>query len=1064
MKKLYTFLFSLVLISGLSAQNLVLNPSFETVNSGSLKCSWYLSAAEYAAAVSNWTVPSNGSTDIFHTSLATSCYCSPFSTHASANGPQAPRTGSSMTALCTYGNGGCSPNYREYAQGQLSSPMVPGQDYCIEFYVSMADYNTRASNNIGVYFATSAQFQGTMCPMSVTPQLNYTSTITDATNWTLISFTYTATAAYDYFIIGNFYTDAATSTTATGGSRTVTRYYLDDVSIQLCSNPNPTITVNDQTICEGESATLTATSDIAGTTFLWSTGGTGSSITVSPASTTTYTVTGTDPVGGGTGTTSATVTVNPLPTVSASASPSTICSGNSSTLTASGASTYVWSTGATGSSISVSPGTSTTYTVTGTSAAGCSNTASVLVTVASVPTVTASASPGSICPGGSSTLTAGGATTYTWSTGGTGSSISVSPASTTTYTVTGSSGAGCSNTATVDVIVNTAPTISVTNQTICDGETATLTASGAAIYSWSTGGNTPSISVSPSSTTTYTVTGTNAVGCTGTTTATVTVNPLPNIGIAPNPTTICAGQSCDLFPAGGVSYVWSTGGTGNPETVSPMTSTTYYVTGTDANGCTGEGSFYLMVMAGPTVTATGATICEGDIANITASGASTYEWDNTMTGSSINVTPVITTTYTVTGTDAAGCIGTATSTVIVNALPTISVADAMICNGETATLSASGGTSYNWSSGGTGVTENVTPGSTTTYYVTGTDGNGCSNIDSAQVIVNQNPTINVTSTSDYCDGNNGTATAIAGSGLAPYTYSWNTSPAQNTPTADNLPAGNYIVTVTDDNGCTETATVTVDPLAGFTLTSDSDPEHCDQLDGLAQVFVSGAQNTPMYSWSHNAGLNSDLATGLSAGTYTVTVDDGQCIRTIDIDVSEMQGPTAGFILNPSTINMDDPTTNIIDQSINATSWYYEMGDGNTETNSSFTYSYLETGEYTIMQIVSDDYGCIDTAYQTIVVNESFTIYIPNAFSPNGDGKNDIFHPFGTGIDANTWHMRIYDRWGRTVFVSTDYNQGWDGGFEGDVNNCSQAVYSYYIFFKTTQGKDKEFYGRVTKLP
>jgi len=808
---------------------------------------------------------------------------------------------------------------------------------------------------------------------------------------------------------------------------------------------------------------LNATAGLAGSTYTWSTGATGSSTTVSPTTTTTYTVTVDD--GGQTASTSVTVTVNPLPTVTATGSPSSICTGNSSTLTASGASTYSWSTGATGSSISVSPASTTTYTVTGTSAAGCTNTASVTVTVSAVPNVTATASPGSICPGGSSTLTAGGATTYTWSTGATGSPISVSPGTTTTYTVTGSSGPGCSNTASVDVIVNPAPTITVADQIICDGETATLTASGAAIYSWSTGGSNSSISVSPSSTTTYTVTGTNAVGCTGTTSATVTVNPLPNIAISANPASVCPGNNSILTASGGTNYTWSTSGTGTSITVNPTSTTTYSVTGTDANGCSNTADINVTVLPGPVVTTTGATICEGETANITASGATNYVWDNSMTGSSINVSPTSTTTYTVSGTDGSGCTGIATAIVTVNPLPTITSTDDEICEGETATISAAGGNTYSWSSGGTNATENVSPTTTTTYYVTGTDANGCSNTSSSVVTVNDAPFIGSTNTTaDYCDSGNGTASVSPTGGTTPYLYNWSTNPAQTSNPAIDLTAGTYTVTVTDDNGCSSTASVTVSAQAGFTLSSSSEAEHCEQMDGIAQVIVTGAVNPVNYSWSHDPGVTTDMATGLSSGVYTVTVDDGQCVRTIDITVGSMAGPTAGFFINPTQLTMDDPTISVIDQSVGATTYYYETGDGNSYTSPSYQHSYGIDGEYVVMQIVYDDFGCTDTMYQTVIVNESFAIYIPNAFSPNGDGRNDYWHPSGIGIDPDTWHMRIYDRWGHTVFVTTDINKAWNGNFNGDVNECSQGVYSYHIIFKTTTGKDKEYFGRVTKLP
>lgn len=112
-----TLVLSAALFWGTSfAQNLVLNPSFESVNVGSLQCSWYTSAAQFNSAINNWTCPTGGSTDVFNTALATSCYCSPFSTNASSPGQQAPRTGNGYCNITVYGSGGCTP-YREYIQG-----------------------------------------------------------------------------------------------------------------------------------------------------------------------------------------------------------------------------------------------------------------------------------------------------------------------------------------------------------------------------------------------------------------------------------------------------------------------------------------------------------------------------------------------------------------------------------------------------------------------------------------------------------------------------------------------------------------------------------------------------------------------------------------------------------------------------------------------------------------------------------------------------------------------------------------------------------------------------------
>ena len=180
-----------------------------------------------------------------------------------------------------------------------------------------------------------------------------------------------------------------------------------------------------------------------------------------------------------------------------------------------------------------------------------------------MPPVTASASPTSICAGETSTLTASGADTYTWSHSlGAGSTKTVTPTITTTYTVTGSLSSGCSNTATVSVTVNPLPTVTATASpaAICNGTSSVLTASGANTYSWSGGlGTGASKTVTPGATTTYTVTGTSTAGCTGTATVTVTVNPLPTVTATASPAAICNGASSVLTASGANTYSWSGG-------------------------------------------------------------------------------------------------------------------------------------------------------------------------------------------------------------------------------------------------------------------------------------------------------------------------------------------------------------------------------------------------------------------------------------------------------------------------------------------------------------------------
>jgi hypothetical protein len=269
----------------------------------------------------------------------------------------------------------------------------------------------------------------------------------------------------------------------------------------------------------------------------------------------------------------------PAPVVSVTSQ--SICPGQSATLTASGAMYYQWSNGATGNTITVSPDATTTYTVTGKTAGYASLPVSATVSVNTVPTISVNSE--TICAGQSATLTAIGANAYAWSTGETGNSISVSPSETTTFTLTGTT-AGCvSDAVSATVTVNPVPTVLVNSQTICAGQSATLTANGANTYTWSTGETGNSISVSPSETTTFTLTGTTAGCVSDAVSATVTVNALPIIDLGAD-IVLQQGQQTVLNANGAdLIYLWSSGE--NTPSIVVNVAGTYSVTVTNAAGC-----------------------------------------------------------------------------------------------------------------------------------------------------------------------------------------------------------------------------------------------------------------------------------------------------------------------------------------------------------------------------------------------------------------------------------------------------------------------------------------------
>jgi len=980
-----------------------------------------------------------------------------------------------MSAVFVYGNGGCSP-YREYVQGTLSSALVPGQQYCIEFYVSLADNSVYACNNIGVYFTTAPFYSASMCVYNVTPQVNYTGIITNKSDWTLISLSFTPTQAFTNFTIGNFFNDASTATTNVGGTLSQTRYFLDDVDIHLCNSM--TVTVNSPTICAGQTTTLNATSNLAGTNFTWNTGASGSTLTVSPNTTTSYTVTGTAS-GGATASAVATVTVNPNPAVSASAAPNAVCNGQCTNLAASGASTYSWMPGGqSGATINVCPTTNTTYTVTGTSTAGCSATSQIAVTVNPVPVVSALATPNAVCAGQCTDLSASGASTYTWMPGNlNGNTVNVCPASGTTYTVTGTTTAGCSATASVGVTVNSSPVITATAspQAVCAGQCSNLSASGASTYTWMPGSLTgTTVNVCPTSTTVYSVTGTSGPGCSGTSTVTVTVNPLPTLTAATSPTGICPGQSATLSASGASTYSWMPGNlSGTPVTVSPASTTVYTLTGITAAGCSSSTSVTVNVYPVPVITAAAspATLCPGGCTDLSASGASSYTWmPGSLIANTVNVCPNATTTYTVTGSSAQGC--TATTNVVVNiaATPVVTAvaSPASICQGQCTTINGSGADSYTWQPGGiTGSSVNVCPSATTEYSVLGTSQEGCIAAATLTVNVTPLPLVYASASNDtLCFGES--AHVFAGGAQ---NYLWQPEGLSGA-YATVYPDATTTYTVTGSvNGCSATATVTINVYPYPVITFDADRrEGCEDL----LVQFADQSNFADASWYWEFGDHTFSYEQnpqhyfYDQGTYdvslTMTTIYGCTTTYLWPDmITVYKSPEAEFTSVPDCPTELSPTVWFYDCSLGASAWKWDFGDYNAMINNSSEqnpiHQYSDTGNFEVTLIALTGMGCADTARHTIFVAPEVAIFIPNAFTPNLDGENSNFICKGNGIRWETFEMRIYDRWGKQILYTQDALEGWNGEFNG--KSMPQDVYVWMINFVDIRQQKHKLKGTVT---
>ncbi len=528
----------------------------------------------------------------------------------------------------------------------------------------------------------------------------------------------------------------------------------------------PTVTVFStlSTINVSGSSQLTAVGTPAGGTYSWSPANTvspqnGDIVTVNPTTTTTYTVT--YDIGGCNASATITINVNAL---TLSVNSATICSGSSTTLTATpsvGGGSYLWSPGGQiTQSITVSPLTNTIYT--------CVYTLNGVATSPTVGTVTVNQTPTAslnsptICTGQSANLNAtvappGG--TYLWQPGGQVTpSITVSPIATSTYSLTYTLN-GCSTTASSTVTVNPTPTVSVNSSTVCAGQSATLTATvtpAGGTLLWGNSQSTSSITVSPTTTTNYNVLYT-LNGCNATGSGTVTVNAVPTVSVSS--ATVCSGQSATLTAtpsATGGTYAWTNNAsTTNTISVSPTSTTTYSVTYT-LNGCTSQSATgTVTVNQIPTVSVNNPVICIGESATLTASPSTaggTYVWSpNGETTNAITVTPIATSSYSVTYT-LNGCTSqSATGTVTVNPLPTVSFSGDQLtgCAPLTVNFASTGGNPSNcsWSMGN----GQTVSGCTTSYTFTQggcydisltTTENGCTNTATLQdYICVENPPV-----------------------------------------------------------------------------------------------------------------------------------------------------------------------------------------------------------------------------------------------------------------------------------------------------------------------------------
>jgi len=892
-----------------------------------------------------------------------------------------------------------------------------------------------------------------------------------------------------------------TVTDANGCTTTASSTVTQPTALAATATSSPVLCFGGNT----GSASVTASGGTAGYTYNWvPSGGTGVSATGLTAGV--YTVTVTD-ANGCTTTASTTVTQPIALTATTSFTQSTCNAANGAAFVVCGGGspiyTYLWSPSG-GTTASANGLVAGVYTCLITDANGCTLTASVTVPNANSPLVTIIATDSVSCFGGNDGFAAasstGGTTPYSYLWSNADADTLAGNLTAGSYTVTVTDANGCTSSTAVNIGEPTllTATASSTDVLCFGGNTGTgaSTATGGTgsyTYNWSPSGGTGATATGLI-TGTYTLTVTDVNGCTAA--ATTTVNEPPALTITATFTPVSCFGGADGTATGtatgglgAYTYNWSpSGGTG--ATASALTIGQYVITVTDANGCTASATTTVTEPTALTATTSSTqSTCSAangsaDVVVTGGTGAYTYLWSpggattSTATGLAAN-------TYSCLITDANGCTLTATVVVQNANAPVVTIAPPTMVscfggNNGSALASATGGTgpyTYLWSNAdGDSLAGNLTAGA---YSVVVTDANGCTS--TASVVVIEPTLLNVQASANptaVCEGSPVQLTANAGGGTPAYTYVWMPGPTPGQ-TINITPAvtTTYTVTVADANGCTVSAPVlvTVNPMPVPALSADV-------TSGCAPLCVTFSDLSTLASgtitaWGWDFGDNTTATQqnppvhcyntpGVYTVVLTVTTSAG-CTQTITMPgyISVFAMPVADFGAGPQPTTVLNPTITFTDSSTNAAAWLWSFGDilGSSSAQQNPTFSYTDVDCYQVILEVTSVGGCVDTSMQTVCIGPDVSIYVPNTFTPDENGINDMFLPVTFGIDPDQYELWIFDRWGNMIFYSDELNEGWDGRVQGNSDICQVDTYVWKIKCKDLLGKKHDLIGHVNLI-
>ncbi len=594
----------------------------------------------------------------------------------------------------------------------------------------------------------------------------------------------------------------------------------------------------------------------------------------------------------------------------------------------------------------------------------------------------------------------------------------------------------------------------------------------------------------------YAVTVTDANGCTAIDSVSITA-----IG-GPQMTLTITDESClgagdgniVLTPVGGGPFSYEINGVAQGNgTFSNLSPGNYTLTLVDLNlGC--QTDSVVTVGAGPCcllVTSNGTDVacfadCNGT-ANATPSnsyGTVTYNWLDE------NNAPIGQTTATASNlcagiyyVEVVDSLCAIVDTVIINEPPQIvvTVSDTTICIGGSAALVAnvSNGISpftFNWDNGGNTQTINVTPGATTDYIVAITDANGCIALpDTATVDFFPALQMTVSNDTSICGGEQVVLNANVSGGMgAPYGFSWTDNGGNgwtaNTSTVTVTPTSTTSYYITSSDGCStptmnDTIVVTVSPTPVVTFTADTSQ-------GCFPVMVNFTNTTAIAGtcdWTFGNGWSTDcnpsqnfVVPGCYDITLVVTSADG-CVGDTTIPsmicVHDFPTPDFNWLPNPTTIL--DPTINFTNTTVNGVTytWYFDSLGTSTEMHPSFVFPEVpET--YQVCLVAETANGCVDTVCYDVVIEDEELVFVPNAFTPDGDGINSYFAPV-LNFTPLDYEFMIFNRWGELIFEANDPGFAWGGTHKGEA--AQQGIYVWRLLVTDGKGERHEYMGHVTLI-